>query len=261
VKIVRFVHDERPRYGIVEGAVVYPCEGDPFSSLVRTSEALEIHSVKLLAPVSPPNIFCLGLNYRRHADEGGVAYPPAPLLFLKPTTALCGPGDAIVLPEQYEDSIDYEAELVIVIGKTAKDVPEEKVDEFILGYTIGNDVSNRAAQFKDGQWARGKSHDTFCPIGPAIVTEINGDDLDICCKLGGQVMQSSNTSNMIFPCRYVVSYLSRNMTLLPGTLILTGTPEGVGFVRKPPVFLKEGQIVECTIEGIGTLTNPVVRHK
>lgn len=261
MKIVRFVHDEQPRYGIVEGATVCACGGDPFSGLVRTSEAFEMSSVKLLAPVSPPNILCLGLNYRMHADEGGVAYPSAPLLFIKPTTALCGPGDAVVLPEGYEDSIDYEAELVIVIGKKAKDVPEEKVDDYILGYTIGNDVSNRAAQFKDGQWARGKSHDTFCPIGPAIVTGINGDNLDISCKLDGQVMQSSNTANMIFPCRFIVSYLSRSMTLLPGTVILTGTPEGVGFVRKPPVFLKEGQVVECSIEGIGTLTNPIIRHK
>ncbi len=261
MKIVRFLHNGQARYGIVEGATTYVCDGDPFGGLKRTSEALDAASLKLLAPVSPPNIFCLGLNYRLHADEGGENYPPAPLLFLKPTTAVCGPGDAIVLPEGYEESIDYEAELVIVIGRKAKNVPPESVDDFILGYTVGNDVSNRTAQFKDGQWARGKSHDTFCPIGPAIVTGINGDNLDISCRIDGEVMQSSNTSNMIFSCRQIVSYISRSMTLLPGTVILTGTPEGVGFVRKPPIFLKAGQLVECTIEGIGTLSNPVARSR
>ncbi|MGA3174642.1 MAG: fumarylacetoacetate hydrolase family protein [Syntrophorhabdales bacterium] len=260
MEIVRFMHEGQPRYGIVEGAAICLCEGEPFTGLKRTSRLLEMGSAKLLAPVSPPNILCLGLNYKRHADEAGVPYPPAPLLFLKPTTALCGPGDAIVLPESYEDSIDYEAELVIVIGKKTRDVPEDKAADFILGYTVGNDVSNRTAQFKDGQWARGKSHDTFCPIGPAIVTDLDADNLNIGCRLDGQVMQSSNTSNMIFTCRQIVSYLSRCMTLLPGTIILTGTPEGVGYARKPPVFLKAGQTVECTIEGIGTLANPVVRH-
>ena len=261
MKIVRFLHNGQARYGVVEGATAYVCDGDPFDRLKRTSETLDGDSLKLLPPVSPPNIFCLGLNYRSHADEGGVAYPPAPLIFLKPTTALCGPGDAIVLPEGYEESIDYEVELIIVIGRKAKNVPPESVDDFILGYTVGNDVSNRTAQFKDGQWARGKSHDTFCPIGPAIVTGINADNLDLSCRIDGEVMQSSNTSNMIFSCRHIVSYISRSMTLLPGTIILTGTPEGVGFVRKPPVFLKDGQVVECTIEGIGTLSNPVVRSR
>lgn len=257
MKIVRFLKDGAATYGIAEEDRIYPCGGDPFSGLTRGPEPVDMAAVKLLAPVAPPNIICLGLNYRRHADETGMTYPAEPLIFLKTTTALCGPGDAIVLPEPYHESIDYEAELVIVIGKTARNVPEDQFSRFILGYTIGNDVSNRAVQFKDGQWARGKSYDTFCPIGPVLVTDLDGDNLNIECRIDGKVMQSSNTSDMIFSCPQIIAHLSRCMTLLPGTIILTGTPEGVGFTRKPPVFLKAGQTVECTIEGIGTLTNPV----
>jgi 2-keto-4-pentenoate hydratase/2-oxohepta-3-ene-1,7-dioic acid hydratase in catechol pathway len=258
MKIARYRYDGQTRYGIIEGDLVYPCDGDPFTELSKSQKAIDLGSVRLLAPVSPPNILCLGLNYRRHADESAMTYPAAPLLFLKATTTLCGPGDPIVLPEAYQDSIDYEVELVIVIGKKAKDVSEEEVPRVVLGYTIGNDVSNRAAQFNDGQWARGKSHDTFCPIGPAIVTDLDGDNLNISCRLEGQTMQDSNTSDMIFSCRQIVSYLSRSLTLLPGTIIMTGTPSGVGFARKPPVFLKAGQTVECRIEGIGLLANPIV---
>ena len=258
MKIVRFLRDGRTQYGVVEENRIYPCEGDPFNGLTRSSGAIDIATVRLLAPVSPPNIICLGLNYRRHADEAGMPYPPEPLMFLKTTTALCGPGDPIRLPEPFQDSIDYEAELVIVIGKVAKNVSESEVPNVVLGYTIGNDVSNRVAQFKDGQWARGKSHDTFCPLGPAIVTDLDADNLDIGCRVDGQVRQASNTSDMLFSCRQIVAHLSRAMTLLPGTVILTGTPEGVGFTRKPPLFLQPGQTVECTVEGIGTLSNPVV---
>jgi 2-keto-4-pentenoate hydratase/2-oxohepta-3-ene-1,7-dioic acid hydratase in catechol pathway len=258
MKIVRFQKDGQVQFGIVEGETTSPCTGDPFVGLKRGTEMLTTDTLKLLAPVSPPNIICLGLNYRKHADEGGAKYPTEPLIFFKTTTALCGPGDPIVLPEAYFDSVDYEAEMAIVIGTRAKDVPEEDVPKVVLGYTVANDVSNRAAQFKDGQWARGKSHDTFCPLGPAIVTDLDADNLTISCRVDGQIMQSSNTSNMIFPFRRIVSFLSRAMTLLPGTVILTGTPEGVGFARTPPVFLKAGQVVECTVESIGTLSNPVV---
>ncbi|MCG6534537.1 MAG: fumarylacetoacetate hydrolase family protein, partial [Syntrophales bacterium LBB04] len=208
-------------------------------------------------PVSPPNIICLGNNYRRHVDEMKDVYPPAPLVFLKATTSLCGPGDSIVLPEGFQDGIDYEAELVIVIGKGAKNITEDEVAGVVLGYTIGNDVSSRPAQFADGQWARGKSYDTFCPLGPVIATDLDGDKLDISCRVDGVTMQSSNTSQMIFSCRWIVAYLSKCMTLLPGTVIMTGTPEGVGYARKPPAFLRAGQTVEVSIEGIGTLTNHV----
>ena len=258
MRIVRYLYEGNSRYGIVEQGGIYPCDGDPFTGLNPQSAVLELADVKLLPPVVPPNIICLGLNYREHAAETGHPLPAEPLVFIKATTALCGPGDPIILPAQYPDQIDYEAELVIVIGKRARNVPEDKVDEYILGYTAANDVSNRAVQFSDGQWARAKSHDTFCPVGPAIVTDLDADNLAVTCRLDGKVMQASNTADMIFPVRRIVSHLSHCFTLLPGTLILTGPPSGVGFMRKPPVYLRPGQVVEVEIERIGTLVNQVV---
>ena len=258
MRIVRFLFEGKTSYGIVEGGRLHPCGGDPFTGLIRQSTDLDLDAVRLLSPVDPPNIICLGLNYRKHAEETGQTPPSEPLIFIKSTTALSGPGDPIVLPRQGPGRIDYEAELVIVIRKRAKDVPEEEAANYILGYTAANDVSNRAAQFSDGQWARAKSHDTFCPIGPAIETDLNADNLAITSRLDGKVMQSSRTSDMIFTVRRIVSYISRCFTLLPGTIILTGTPDGVGFKRKPPVYLQPGQTVEIEIEGIGTLINPVV---
>lgn len=258
MKIARFLRDGKIQYGVVEEDGLYPCGGNPFEGLTESQSAVPLSSVKVLAPILPPNIIALGLNYRAHADESHGKYPAEPLIFLKATTSLLNPHDPIVLPQDYPDSIDYECELAIVVGKKAKHLSEDEVPDVILGYTVANDVSNRAVQFKDGQWARGKSYDTFCPLGPWIATEIDGDNLDISCRLNGKEMQSSNTSDMIFSCRQIVAHLSRCMTLLPGTVILTGTPSGVGFVRKPPVFLKLGQTVECIIEGIGVLSNPVV---
>ncbi|MDD2336942.1 MAG: fumarylacetoacetate hydrolase family protein [Geobacteraceae bacterium] len=259
MRIIRYLHEERVSYGIIEKGGICPCDCDPFTGLVRQSGILDPAGVKLLPPVVPPNIICLGLNYRAHAAETGHSLPAELLVFIKATTALCGPGDPIILPAQYPDQIDYEAELAIVIGKLARNVPEDKVDEYILGYTAANDVSNRAVQFSDGQWARAKSHDTFCPVGPAIVTYLDADNLAVTCRLDGEVMQASSTADMIFPVRRIVSHLSHCFTLLPGTLILTGTPSGVGFMRKPPVYLRPGQVVEVEIEGIGILANPVVK--
>jgi 2-keto-4-pentenoate hydratase/2-oxohepta-3-ene-1,7-dioic acid hydratase in catechol pathway len=260
MKIVRYLSDGEVSYGIIENERLYPC-GDPFVNPAIQTGDMDLFSVKLLAPVSPPNIICIGLNYRKHADEIGLPYPAEPLIFIKATTTVCGPGDPVALPSHSPGKIDYEAELAIVIGKTAKNIPEEEVADVILGYTIANDISNRAVQFSDIQWARAKSYDTFCPLGPFIVTDLNCDNVNIMCRLDGRVMQASNTSDMIFSCRQIVSYLSRCMTLLPGTVILTGTPEGVGFKRNPPVFLSEGQVLETEIEGIGILTNPVAGPK
>ncbi len=257
MKIVRYLSDGQVGYGIIENERLYPC-GDPFVSPAKQTRAIDLSSVKLLAPVSPPNVICIGLNYRKHADETGLPYPDAPLIFIKTNTTVCGPGDPVLLPSDSPDNIDYEAELAIVIGKTAKNISEEKVADVVLGYTIANDISNRGVQFSDGQWARSKSYDTFCPIGPFIVTDLNCDSANIMCRLDGRVMQSSNTSDMIFSCMQIVSYLSHCMTLLPGTVILTGTPEGVGFKRNPPVYLRKGQVLETEIEGIGVLTNPVL---
>ncbi len=257
MRIVRYLSEGMPRYGIVEGGALHPCDGNPFSQLIRKSPALDPTNVKLLPPVEPPNIICLGLNYRGHAEETGLPLPPEPLIFIKATTSLCGPGDPIILPAQGPDKIDCEAELAIVISRRAKYLSEEEAPHSILGYMAANDVSNRAAQFSDGQWARGKSYDTFCPVGPAIETDLDADNLAISSRLDGKIMQSSKTSDMIFPVRHIVSYLSHCFTLLPGTIILTGTPAGVGFKRNPPVYLRPGQTVEVEIEGIGTLVNPV----
>jgi 2-keto-4-pentenoate hydratase/2-oxohepta-3-ene-1,7-dioic acid hydratase in catechol pathway len=260
MKIARYLYDGQVSYGIIENEQLYPC-GDPFINPAKETRAMDLFSVKLLAPVSPPNIICIGLNYRKHADETGLPYPAEPLIFIKTTTTVCGPGDSVVLPSHSPDQIDYEAELAIVIGKTAKNISEAEVADYVLGYTIANDISDRAVQFSDVQWSRAKSYDTFCPLGPFIVTDLNCDSVNIMCRLNGRVMQASNTSDMIFSCRQIVSYLSRCMTLLPGTVILTGTPEGVGFKRNPPVFLRKGQVLETEIEGIGVLSNPVAGHE
>lgn len=261
MRIVRYTFEDKTSYGIVEDGLLYPCDGDPFNRLIRQSIVLDPDAVKLLPPVDPPNIICIGLNYMKHAEETGIPIPAEPLIFIKATTSLCGPGDAIVLPAHSPDKIDYEAELAIVIGKRARDITVKEAPDIILGYTVANDVSNRAAQFTDGQWARAKSYDTFCPVGPAIETDLDPDNLKITCRLDGRVMQASSTSDMIFSCRRIVAHLSRCFTLLPGTIILTGTPEGVGFKRNPPVFLQPGQIVETEIEGIGRLVNPVIGGK
>ena len=261
-KYVRYQHGLQTRFGILEGeriAALDRCFLEEGANL--TGETVDLCSVKLLAPVLPPNIICIGLNYRPHAAEAEMKLPDQPLIFLKTTTALAGPQDPIILPAIAPDHVDYEGELVIVIGKRARNVPEEQALDYVFGYSVANDVSARDCQLEiDGQWARGKSFDSFCPLGPVVATGINGDRLDIQTCLNGQVMQSSNTENLIFGVRQLVSYCSRNMTLLPGTIILTGTPEGVGFSRVPPVWLRPGDRVEIKIEGIGILSNGVVRE-
>ena len=214
--------------------------------------------VVFLPPVEPPNIIALGLNYRDHARETGVAAPPEPVVFLKATTSLIGHGQAIILPAEAPDEVDYEAELVVVIGRKAKNVSKDQALEHIFGYTCGNDVSARDCQMRrDRQWARAKSFDTFCPLGPWIETELDPSALSVRCRLNGAVMQEGSTADMMLDVPSIVSYLSRQMTLLPGTCILTGTPPGVGWARTPPVYLRPGDVVEVEISGIGTLRNPV----
>jgi 2-keto-4-pentenoate hydratase/2-oxohepta-3-ene-1,7-dioic acid hydratase in catechol pathway len=213
---------------------------------------------RLLAPCQPPNVIAIGLNYRAHADESGSPYPPAPIIFIKAATAVVGPGEAILLPRAAPDNVDYEAELAIVIGRKAKHVEPGEALDYVLGYTCGNDVSARDCQLRiDKQWARAKSFDTFCPLGPAIVDGLDPASLPIRLRLNGKTMQDSNTNDMICGPADLVSYLSHQMTLLPGTVILSGTPSGVGFPRKPPVFLRPGDRVEIEIGGIGVLANGV----
>lgn len=237
-------------------------EGDILASPVDTGEDADI--VKRLAPIVPGDIICIGLNYRKHAEEGGQTIPEFPVVFMKNRGTLQNPDDPIVLPRKLKsDSVDYECELAVVIGKTCHNVCKEEALDHVLGYTCANDVSARDWQMKygGGQWCRGKSFATFCPLGPWIVTtdEIsNPNELGIKTILNGEIMQDWTTSDMIFDVPSLIAFLSASSVLLPGTIILTGTPHGVGAARKPPRLLTAGDRVTIDIEGIGSLTNPVV---
>jgi 2-keto-4-pentenoate hydratase/2-oxohepta-3-ene-1,7-dioic acid hydratase in catechol pathway len=265
MRIVRFIDDKGLiRYGRnYNNGAAELLEGDLFTGLKETGAPCGVK--KLLAPVAPPAVFGIGLNYHKHAQETGMETPKYPVLFMKNPAAVTNPGDPILLhPSCMEPpEVDYETELAVVIGRTTKDVSAAEALNFVLGYTAANDVSARRWQGKRGagQWVRGKSFDTFCPLGPELVTTDELPDpqnLRLTCALNGKVMQDANTSDMIFPVAELVSYLSTGTTLLPGSVILTGTPSGVGFTRKPPVFLMPGDTVAVTVEGIGTLSNPVV---
>jgi 2-keto-4-pentenoate hydratase/2-oxohepta-3-ene-1,7-dioic acid hydratase in catechol pathway len=225
----------------------------------------EFRVMRLLSPVVPTAIICIGLNYREHAGETGMAAPERPVVFMKNPAAVIGPGDAIVLPASCRNplQVDYEVELAVVIGRPAKNVPEAEALSYVRGYTVGNDVSARIWQKKGGggQWVRGKSFDTFCPLGPELVTPDEIPDpgsLNLTCVLNGETMQAGNTSQMIFSVNALISYLSEDTTLLPGTVIMTGTPSGVGYARIPPVYLKPGDRLSLSIDRIGTLENTVV---
>jgi len=236
--------------------------GELFGRLEPTNETVTIG--RMLPPVDPPNVFAIGLNYRAHAAEGGFAIPDEPLVFLKATTSVIAHGEPIVLPKSAPDEGDYEAELAIVIGKSCRNISEAQAPGYALGYTCANDVSARDCQIRrDKQWARAKSFDTFCPLGPVLVTgdAINPDDRPIRSLLNGKAMQDSNTSDLIFSTAKLISYLSHQFTLRPGTVILTGTPGGVGVARKPPVFLRPGDTIVVHIDGIGELANTVVAEE
>jgi len=262
MKLVRFIDKNGdPAAGrFIDATSAVRAQGDLFGK--PTVEIASTQIEKLLAPVEPPNVIAIGLNYRKHAEEQGLKTLPAePLIFLKATTSVIGPGDPIVLPHSAPSEVDYEAELAVVIGKRARNVPESTAMDFVLGFTCANDVSARDCQkVRDKQWARGKSFDTFCPLGPAIVTpdELDAQNAAIRSILNGRVMQESNTADMIFSIRRLISFVSHQFKLLPGTVILTGTPEGVGFARKPPVYLRPGDTIAIEIDGVGRLENPVV---
>jgi 2,4-didehydro-3-deoxy-L-rhamnonate hydrolase len=216
-----------------------------------------------LSITRPGKIVCVGLNYHDHAEEGGQDLPKAPLLFAKWPNTLIGHGEPIVLPAEAKE-VDYEAELGVVIGTTAKHVSEPDALDHVQGYICVNDVSARDLQFGDGQWTRGKSPDSFCPVGPRLVPREEIDDpqaLAIRCVLNGQTMQDSSTSQMIFSVAEIIAYVTRVITLEPGDLIATGTPAGVGVFRDPKVLLKDGDEVSVEIEGLGTLTNPVEKER
>ncbi len=227
----------------------------------QTDEKAKNMNVRIGPPVPfPSKIICLGKNYAEHAKEGGFDTPEKPLLFCKTPNTVNGPFDPIVFPKSC-GQIDWEVELAIVIGKKGKRISPKEAFNYIAGFTIMNDVSGREAQFGDGQWFRGKSFDTFAPLGPAIVTpdEI-GDINNLCLKtlVDGKVMQEGSTKDLIFDIPHIMEYISSDITLLPGDIISTGTPSGVGVFRDPPVFLKPGNIVECRIDSIGQIKNPCV---
>ena len=224
------------------------------------AEAIALDALQLLAPVARPGkIICVGLNYHDHAEETGEEPPEQPLLFGKAPTAVVNPGDAIVHPAAVEQ-VDYEVELGVVIGRTARDVTAAEARSYVAGYTAINDVSARDAQFSDGQFYRGKSYDTFAPMGPTLVPDayLDPSGLDVTCRVNGETKQASNTAEFIFGVEAVIEYISGFTTLEPGDVISTGTPGGVGIFREPPELLEPGDTVDVEIEGIGTLTNPVI---
>lgn len=261
MKIVRF-RDQTGAvsYGTIEGDRITPAEGNPLQGLKPGGTSVAIGEVRLLAPIEPPNVLCIGQNYKAHVEEGGDKLPKAPILFMKSTTTVIGPDVPIILPKVAPTNVDFEAELALVIGKAARHVPENQALDFVLGYTCALDVSARDCQFSDGQWVRGKSFETFCPLGPWIETDLDPANLRVQGRLNGQTMQDARTDLLIFNIPFLISYLSKGMTLLPGTVLLTGTPAGVGFARKPPVWLKPGDVFEVEVEGIGVLSNPITEE-
>ena len=259
MRIARFTTGNDPRYALVDGApgseTLVVLNGDPIYMPVQpTGERIELgDGVRLLAPVIPRSkIIGVGRNYPEHVAEMGNDVPVAPLLFFKPNTSVIGPDDPIVLPS-FSDEVSFEAELAIVIGKVTRNVPVETALENVFGYTVANDVTARDAQRTDGQWARAKGFDTSCPIGPWIVTGLDVEDLAVRSRVNGEARQDGRTSQMVFDPAYLISYISESMTLLPGDVILTGTPAGVGSIV-------HADVVECEVEEIGILKNPVIRR-
>ncbi len=249
MRIARFSHDDSIRYGIVDETDLVVLAGDPlFAGYETTGERVPLGAVTLLAPVIPRSkIVCVGRNYRDHAAELGNEVPPEPMLFFKPNTSVIGPGDTIVRPPQ-SSFTSFEGELAAVIGRVTKNVPADRALEHVFGYTIANDITARDLQKTDGQWARAKGFDTFCPLGPAIETDFDPTDARIVTKLNGEVKQDGPISDMIFSVADIIAYASAAFTLLPGDVILTGTPAGVGpFVS--------GDVVEVEITRLGILRN------
>ena len=250
MRICRVAVGDELHYGVLEGEAVALLSSHPFGPFEPEGRVLPLADVRLVAPVLPSKVIAVGKNYADHAREMGGEVPAAPMIFLKPSTCVIGPGDPITLPWQSEQ-VEHEAELAVVIGRLCRDVPEDRVHEVVLGYTCANDVTARDLQRTDGQWGRAKGFDSFCPLGPWIETSVDLDDADITCLVNGDLRQSGTTGDMVRDVVELVSWISSVMTLLPGDVILTGTPAGVG-------PLVAGDTVSVSIDGIGTLTNPVI---
>jgi len=250
VKVARFSNGAEPRFGIVDGPELVVLNGHPLvAGYQTTGERIPLKEVKLLAPTIPSKIVCIGKNFADHAAEIGEDVTAEPLIFFKPSSAIVGHGDAIVIPPQSKQ-VELEAELCLVIGKLAKNVSEEKALEYLWGVTIANDVTARDLQFGDGQWARSKAFDTFCPLGPWVETEFVPDGQVIESRVNGEVRQNVSITEMVHKIPAIISYVSKNMSLLPGDIILTGSPAGISIIQS-------GDMIECEIEGIGILSNPV----
>lgn len=256
MRVARFAGDDDPQFGVVGDEDGVPTiavlKGDPlYAGFELTGQKIPLEDVRLLAPVIPRSkVVCVGKNYVAHAAEMGGEVPEEPLVFLKPNTSVIGPGEPIFYPAQSEN-VHFEGELAVVIGRICKDVPVDDAAKVVFGYTVANDVTARDLQAKDGQWARAKGFDTFCPIGPWIETNLDPADVRVVTRLNGDVQQDGRTKDMAFSVADIIAYVSSFMTLLPGDVVLTGTPEGVG-------PMQVGDTVSITIDGIGTLANQVV---
>ena len=258
MRIARFAKGDGVAYGVVEdeaGQTISELYGHPFgidpSGVRFTGQRYPLAEVRLLAPVLPSKVLAVGKNYAEHVREMGGEPPAEPVLFLKPSTSVTGPGDRIAYPVKLTDRVDFEGELAVIIGRLCRDVPKERAEDVIFGYTCANDVTARDLQLRDGQWTRAKGFDTFCPLGPWMETGTDPSDLGITTTVNGDVRQHARTSELLWDVPSLIEYVSSVMTLLPGDVLLTGTPEGVG-------PLTSGDEVSVTIESIGTLTNKVV---
>ena len=272
MRIARFNRDDTVAYGVVQeaapdgvasaaigpdtdGLTIAELQGHPFGvgtdSVRYTGQSYPVADVRLLAPVLPTKVVAIGKNYADHAREMGGEPPDEPVIFLKPSTSVIGPGDPVARPVKLSERVDFEGELAVVIGRLCRDVPPERVSEVIFGYTCANDVTARDLQAKDGQWTRAKGFDTFCPLGPWIETGLDPSDLELTTTVNGEVKQHARTSQLLHDVTAVVCYVTSVMTLLPGDILLTGTPAGIG-------PLVHGDRVSVAIQGIGALTNPVV---
>ncbi|MBN2908413.1 fumarylacetoacetate hydrolase family protein [Polycladomyces sp. WAk] len=250
MKLVRYLYQKQIRHGIVRGNAIHPITGSLYETWKETGEPVAVEDVQLLAPLIPNKLIGIGLNYAAHAEETGKPLPDEPMMFMISPTAVIGPEASIVLPN-VDDRIDHEAELAVVIGKRGKNIPAERATNYILGYTCANDVSNRVLQKKDGQFTRAKSFDSFKPLGPVIETELDPSDLEVVCRVNGDVRQKGRTSDLIHSVPELIAHISSVFPLEPGDVILTGTPSGVG-------PLSPGDQVEVEVEGIGVLANRVL---
>lgn len=247
MRFVRFQQgEEPPRFGWLHENKIGEIEGDLFGAYKRLKAEIPLNDVRLLAPSVPSKIICVGRNYVEHAKELGNEVPKIPLIFFKPPSSVIASGGTILLPPQ-SAQVEHEAELVIVVGKRGRNVTTESARDFVFGYTIGNDVTARDLQKTDGQWTRAKGFDTFCPVGPVVVTELDWRERDVVCRVNGSVRQNGNTRDMVFDVPVLLAYISQAMTLEPGDLVVTGTPEGVG-------PLVDGDALEVEVSGVGVLS-------